>query len=483
MTPEDRLKKDYRLLLIVLIAVVLPFAIGPSGYITLGYCKWITILGISALSLIVALVFVIRDGVKCDTSYFIRSSSYVDWIVLLYALSSLASCVTSPNRELSFIGYRTYCGTSVYICGAWLYFLISRGREYHHSKLTEYLITAAWSGLFVWSIINAFGLNLFGLPVSDRKSQIATLGHFNSASAFFCMAVVFLMGRFITVKDNLRLKLIGSVLLLGLISSIILFCDAFWFGFLFALIFIFKYLSYNPLRADRFIIILFSLGLSLSLTHLCLVLDVIQYETGVSHFLASIFFGEFMMFVSGVSFCLVRPQLHQKLFSSIFTICKYLCLCLFLCIILYCAVQCISNPSFGTNRGAIWRGSLWIFSIESPLHKCVGVGSGMFCDNLTLATNFILGRKNPDTFYATGHNLFFEALLSQGLVGLLILSAGIVGVIRDALHSLSSNKTKSFVFILPVLAYFGQSLVTSPYNYTVILVFMFLALYRRYLSL
>lgn len=412
------------------------------------------------------------------------SMTLLDWMVLLFALSSLITSSHCPNWQYAMKGGLIHCGTPVYVCGALSYFVISRGFSEKHKAVIWWMLVTGWTFLYIWCFLNAFGVGYVHTAVPDKPSMVATLGHVNTASAFFCITLPVLALQYLDCESTWARRIHAGMLTAGILASLSIFTDGIWLGMTLAASVLLYAAAKSTLKLQRLCILTLLSGIAFSVIHLSLTLGIIRFEKGLTWWLATHFFGEALCTVSALLLALKGKWGTQKeAYTTLGKILAAACVLLVSVVVVWSIVQSIRNPYFGTCRGAVWKGSIWTYRLYSPTEKIIGQGSGMFFEKLTVATNMLLGRKYPNTIYASCHNFLLESLLSQGIVGMLILITGIVALFIAAKKSIEKNKfSKTAIPFSAIMGYLGLSFVNSPYNYTVLLLYVMLALFRNYSS-
>ena len=133
--------------------------------------------------------------------------------------------------------------------------------------------------------------------------------------------------------------------------------------------------------------------------------------------------------------------------------------------------------TYGSNRGAIWIGSVQLFGEYSVTEKMFGLGTEMIKGRLT---EFVSVIHNTGHNYANCHNNFLECLLTLGLFGLFSYLFVWVFVIKEYTDGCKKGVTKEqAAYFMALIAYFGQSMVGNPYSLSAPMVFVMLALLRN----
>lgn len=410
-----------------------------------------------------------------------RISGLLDLAVLLYLLSSIISTFHSESPAGSFWGYWGCCGTWGHICAAALYLSFSGG--YHRKAIPLRPVLFVWSLIYIWVILNLFGVNVFHLydnPNIIAGESFASLGHTNTTATFFCMTLPFTAVCFSLAGKTCDKVLSGTGLFLGLLAAFGLCADVMWYGFLLVSVFIIPFLSSTKERFDSMQYLILIISCAMITFHFFSCREWIHTQESESLFLAEHYAGEILLLIFFILRIRLRRFPESPGFRKIFGhISFWTCLAVFIAVVGVSIHFATLDPHFGTSRGAVWTGSIWSYRLYSPFEKIFGMGNGGFFERLTVATNMLLDRTNSKIIYLTCHNSFLQVLLAQGILGMTAYVAGIVGFFRIGWRIRLDSRFKTAApFFMAVIAYWGQSLVSPTYNLTVVLFFVFLGLFK-----
>lgn len=149
----------------------------------------------------------------------------------------------------------------------------------------------------------------------------------------------------------------------------------------------------------------------------------------------------------------------------------------YLCIILPAFFIFIKSyhPAWGSYRGNIWNTSAELFRNFSFKDKLIGIGPellGHYYDGLTSYGLIVL----------TAHNELLQWLLTTGILGSVLWGAVFLWLIISYFRS-HCWEHGEIAFFLPLISYFGQSMLNSPNAMNIALFFLFLALFRQNASI
>lgn len=467
--------------LVVMTAVCLPLFFNGEGYGGIEMAKCLFLMYIFYALFIGTLVCAVRGLVSHSRPFGKYRFDMLDVAILFYMAFSLISCFVSTDFRASLLGYGRCCGTWGHICGGLSYFWISRNCKV--SRKVLYFTVIVWLMISLWSFANAFGVNLFGLYDGLKPEQavgfVSCLGHFNAASAFFCLTVPFVAVLFIKGGSVLESFLYGIALFFGMLASLSICVDGMWFGFLLATAFVAAWAMADSGRHCRMWRAALVLAAAIVLFRILLDLDFVHRDESESVFLAEHWAGEILTVVSILMLLILHHRPNLTVPYSVRRFVSIGILALFAVILLYTFFLGFENPFFGTTRGAVWKGSVWSYRLYSPTEKIFGLGNGCYYDKLSIAVNMLLGRPFKKMDYFACHNSLLQALLAQGVLGLIALLAGIFALFRKAI---AFHKElffdKSFPAFVAIVAYLGQSMVNSTYTLTVMMMFLMLAFFR-----
>ncbi len=135
----------------------------------------------------------------------------------------------------------------------------------------------------------------------------------------------------------------------------------------------------------------------------------------------------------------------------------------------------IFSAKWGNKRGELWQSACETFKNMPLLQKAIGVGPGgyYFASQKYLSAE-TLDAIRRSTKNIDPHNMFLQSLINFGVVGTLCY-LGIFGyAVRQFIAVVKKNRTK-VAFLMLIIAYFAQALVTCFHPYIEPYVFMWLA--------
>ncbi len=153
---------------------------------------------------------------KQELKAYIRESTWVQRLLLIFLLLTVVSALLSPYRSETWVGTSRYEGVrsiALYVCTA--VFLSSFGRV---KPWMAYLLGASVLGFSVISIVQLYGgnpfglypgnLNYFGAGVDYSGAYLGTIGNTDLVAGFLCVATTLLWVSVVRMKDKWRFTLL-----------------------------------------------------------------------------------------------------------------------------------------------------------------------------------------------------------------------------------------------------------------------------------
>lgn len=135
----------------------------------------------------------------------------------------------------------------------------------------------------------------------------------------------------------------------------------------------------------------------------------------------------------------------------------------------------IVSAKWGNKRGELWQSACETFKNMPFLQKVIGVGpGGYYSASQKYLSAETLDAIRRSTKNIDPHNTFLQSLINFGVVGT-VCYLGIFGyAVRQFIAAAKKDRTK-LAFIMLIVAYFTQSLVTCFHPYIEPYVFMWIA--------
>lgn len=423
------------------------------------------------------------------------SFSLLDAAVALYAVSALVTVLLSPIPSKAFNGEMgMMCGSFLYITGALIYFIVSRNMR--PTKWVTATLLGVWAVIFLWSILNQMGIDLFDLHKNmlpnEVRGYLASFGNTNAGSDCFCLILPVGIILYMFAGNEKLIKWLRLFIVMGAFAGLCLQTEGILFGMMFLVPFLVMIAFAGSEKTDRLLEVVLMVAIALVIFHWTSVARGVK-GLSIAMKIASCYVGEgLLLAATAVIMMRKRGQLlcDDAVSMKIGRWVTLFFVAVVVVTVIFFVSYSINHPMFGNTRGAIWKGSVWAFRLYSPKELIFGQGSGFYADNVTLAFSMLM-EKPADLRYATCHDSLLQALLSQGIFGLLCYLTGIVALMRCWFKDLKSIAIttkvlddKSFTRILAValfcglLCYLGCSLVESCYPHPITLFFACLGFFR-----
>lgn len=194
---------------------------------------------------IVCVITLISWGIEyCKNRKYIEKRfnfSLLDVAVALFAVSATVTWLMSPVPKKAFTGeLGMMCGSVLYITGAVVYFIVSR--NVRPNKWVLALFMGTWAVIFLWTILNRFGIDFFGLHENMKPGEegfyLASFGNTNAGSDCFCLMLPIGIILYLFAGNARALKWLRLFIVLGMCAGLCLQTEGFLFGMLFLLLFL-----------------------------------------------------------------------------------------------------------------------------------------------------------------------------------------------------------------------------------------------------
>lgn len=430
-----------------------------------------------------------------------QKMTLLDWCVLTFGCSSIITCILSQSPELTFVGTKgMFVGAFTYLTGMLTYFVVSR--NFTPTKWIVGILILAWTLIFLWTIVNQCGTDVFGMHQNmkpgDERGYVSSMGNTNSASDAFATMIPFIVIITVMAFTETRRLILLIVCFLGLMGAYSLRDEGVLIGLFTMLPYVIITTLSDIKMVERAIKLVFVMGMSLAVYHFLCICTIIDSPQGMIYTVSNYWVGEFLSVLAFVMFVLHnnnKLDCNEKTLRYARVVLEWTCFIMLAVFILVSVVKSVYDPNYGSGRGAIWKGNIWTFRLYKPIEMIFGQGSGMFAQNATLARSMLLGDTTSKLSFATSHNSLLQALLGNGIIGLLCLLTGVYALLRDwfrdlrpivlrpmskyeSIRNVEFNEVVRVASFVAIMGYFGASLVESTYPHTVMLLFAMLALYR-----
>ncbi|MGN1167435.1 MAG: O-antigen ligase family protein [Lachnospiraceae bacterium] len=464
-------------------------------YISKGYFMWVTlfiplyfenayfnmlqakghiyIVGAALYLLSIAFLCVIKKSVKdC-----LPGKSVLDWSVFLLGITALLSCLLSEDMKASFWGSNGWwVGAFVFLTFALFYQVLSKNLQLNQNIWLPVLIVNMF--IFVMGILHSARIDVLSLHENIYPKQyywyISTIGNTNWYVGYLCLIIPLVLVFYLECEDVFSRRIYFVFLALACINIVLCGSDGIYLGFGICAFFSIPYIVAEEKRVCRMFEVLICYGGGLLLVRFCPVFaGKLADIEGLSKIFLRPAFSITLVLVSLCGRILAKKRwgkLDKKCKNAVTAILEMM-LGVCAAVFLFRAI-CNFGESWGTNRGRTWKYCAELFQTFSVKQKLFGVGPEM------LKTYFEELSTHFSRQILVAHSELMQLLMTIGVLGLLcwlLMWGSVVG-------SYFKNKIwkkGNIAFLLPLIAYLGQSLVNSPQTTNVALLCVLMACYRK----
>lgn len=419
--------------------------------------------------------------------------SAADISFALFFLVSIFSSVSSPYgiaHTFSGDGGRRM-GLLMTAAMFFAYIFISRFyrlREYEFIFFGAVGAFASVFGLLQFIGLDPLGL-LEGLSELDSVRFISFMGNINIYSSYLCIVLPLAMYMFCFSKKKSNMifwLFVTSTAFIGLMTSI---SDSGYLGLAVALVFLAVLTAKEKKTFQRFFAVLITLFISAGIFDIVWKIfgnpehpnsvpnEIISnpWVIATGSVVSAIFIIVLNSFDFSEKFC--RGVRKFIIIAAVATVA--LCIGLIIWFTYFDATADIGklsnylrlSPNWGNGRGYAWTKLFEIFK-ERPLYqKLIGTGPETFGYEMVSRYNSEM-YELFDFHFDNAHNDVLQYLITVGLLGVL---AYVMLVVFSAKKCIKSENTLSRAMLLPIVAFFAQSLVNITQPITTPLFFVFLA--------
>lgn len=413
----------------------------------------------------------------------LKNWNLLDIGMLLFGVAVFISFLLSENKKICLTGENGfYCGTFLCLFSVAFYFFSSRNLI--STKQLWDMVVIVSDIIFVWIFLNSISVDILNMHAAIIEEQYfsyyASLGNSNSISAYLCLLIPVGLIFFLHAEKKADQWFYGSFAVLGVLAACSIHTEGVWIGLVIMMLFFLPYSFSSWKSLERLMVLGMTVGGVLLLLKLLSIIipDKMNLGAGISTYLIRYWAGAVLLVL-----CFLIFVCCKKYSGGIKeTVLKKISYVLVAVLVLGIAGYVISviqsfDYTYGSNRGAIWMGSVQLFGEYSTLEKMFGLGTEMIKGRLTELVSLIY---NSGLNFVNCHNNFLECLLSLGLFGLFSYLCVWVLVVKEYIDGQKNGVTKEqAAYFMALIAYFGQSIVGNPYSLSAPMVFVMLALLRN----
>ena len=402
-----------------------------------------------------------------------------DWGLVILACSAIISCLLCGNFKAAFWGERGWCvGGFAFLMAAFLYMYLSK--SFYMNQNFWLPVMAANGFIFVLGILHSAGIDALGIHTNIDPSQfyqyISTIGNVNMYVGYLCLILPALACFFIGSEGRASQLIYLIVIALCELNMILAGSDGLYLGIGVCAFFAFPYVFGSKRSAFRLSLLILIYGLGLVLVSM------------------SPAFAEKREMIGGVSAIFLRPEVFTAVITlgvigiAVFSLTnegsskKLLRILIIVseaalgATAMYFVIKTVASfePGWGSGRGAIWMAGLDIFKGFGPVQKIFGAGPEM------LGQYFVEQPTGISRKVLAAHSEPLQILLSTGIVGFV----GWILIWAGVLRRFFVNKlwrSPAIAYLLPLMAYLGQSMVNTPMatNWGILIMMLSLFVYNQ----
>lgn len=420
-------------------------------------------------------VIVARDG----RFLVIKKLTLGDMAILGGALAALVSTVLSGQVKAAFLGSDGWgIGGFVLISFAGMYLFLSRC---HSGDDNWHLVPLAVSDLiFLIGLLHAAGYDFLrlheGIAPNQFYTYASTLGNINVHVGYLCLTIPLLLVWYLREDKPIKRLFLLFSLEMALSDSIVCASDGIFVGLGFCAFFFVPFLVSDKIYLKALSPVLGVFGVILLALQM---MPAMAQKRETIEGLSALFLKRpvaVLLILVGVCLWFLCRYKEKWLTDRVLKVFGFVLEMVLISAFLYFAADLLFHFSddWGTKRGLIWRTSFDEFHGLSLKDKLFGVGP----ERQALLYE---GLKVHGLRVKVSHSEPIQMLLSMGMAGL-----GVWLLFWGSTLALFFRKTlwkqRSFMYFLPLAAYFAQSFVNSAMAVNVAVLCVTAALFRRFLN-
>lgn len=474
---------------VVLLLCLFPFFITDT-YQNLTITKFCFFVGVSALYTVICFI---KNAFHYKKETYVRlidKSKKSDAVIGLLMMVVFFSTIASEYSKAALTGnIGRYMGLIIWVAFGLAYFFISKFYLLREKEFRRFAI--ATSVMCLYGMLQFMGFDPFymfsGVDYTTTKTFIAFIGNINVYAGYLCLAVPLFLYMFCLSSKPVFWGVAAFIGFFGMFTSN---SDCAFLGIFVAFLVLF-YLLPNE---KKYLIRFFTLLAITCLSSVAFKLIYLIFEDKARHlaFLTKLcadfrFSLPILAALIILIFILNKVTLSEKLIKTSKILLSVMLAMAFLCVVAAIIWFTYVDPErdlgaltgylrfnnrWGSDRGYIWKTCVKMFS-EFPLHKkLIGLGP----DTLVIELQRYYREDMFYTmffYYDNAHNELLQYLTTIGLWGTLLYLALVFLSVRSCLKSSSNIKR---ALILPIAAYFIQSIANIHQPISTPLFFVMLAL-------
>lgn len=331
--------------------------------------------------------------------------------------------------------------------------------------------------VFFIGIMHSMNIDMFFLHKNTASpfAYISTMGNVNWYVGYLCLTVPIFAVLFMNADEKKEKIQYGIYMFLACMGIVTCKSDGTYVGIGMCAIFAIPFVMSTAQRFSRFMMCVGFFGLSnLIVSTIPAFAECKAYFDGIPKTLLDIRIAIPLMFIGAVGYFLADrfyPEDGGNI-RRIGIIALEVCVALG---VLYFVIDMIRNwgPGWGSRRGEIWMNAIDVFK-QTPFHqKLIGTGP-----ETLFVVNAPYSQARGELVLAN-HSDYFQLFTTNGLIGLGAWLTMWVSIVVKFAKS-KNIEGKSYMFLLPLMAYMGQALINTMESMVLPMVITLISLYLRY---
>ena len=425
------------------------------------------------LLLIVISAFTDDDGLK---PLIPEKKDVTDWAIVVFGVLGLFSTCISGYFHDSFWGSQAWwVGGFQQIC--FVIFVLMMSKKLKWTETLKYTMLIIGYMVFFFGLLHSMDIDIFFLHRNTASpfAYISTMGNINWYVGYLCLTVPIFAVLFMNAYEKKDVILYGIYMFLACIGIVTCKSDGTYVGIGMCAFFAIPFVMSTAERLSRFMMIVGFFGISnLMISVLPIFEECKGYFDGIPAIMLKPVIAIAMIVVGAAGWFLADrfyPEENDKVVKiSIYVLEGVVALGA-----MYFVIDAIRNwgPDWGTKRGEIWGNAVNVFK-ESPFHqKLIGTGP----ETLHIV-NAPYSQARGELVLAN-HSDFFQLFTTNGIIGVGAWITMWVSIIVKFIKNKDIER-KSYMFLLPAMAYMGQSLFNTMESMTWPMLMVVISLYLHY---
>lgn len=425
------------------------------------------------LLFIVISAFTDDDGLK---PLIPEKKDITDWAIVVFGVLGLFSTCISGYFHDSFWGSQAWwVGGFQQICFAIFVMMLSKKLKWT-DMLRYTMLTIGYITFFI-GMLHSMNIDFLFLHrnTADPFSYMSTFGNVNWYVGYLCLTVPIFAVLFMKTNEKKDLLLYGIYMFLACMGIVNCKSDGTFVGIGMCAFFAIPFVMSTAQRLSRFMMVIGLFGLS---NLMVAVLPAFEECRGNYDGIPAIMLKPVVaiaMLVVGVAGWFLANKFYPEENKKVVKISIIVLEGVLSLGVLYFIIDAVRNwgPMWGTQRGEIWMNAVKVFK-ETPFHqKLIGTGP----ETLHIV-NAPYSQARGELVLAN-HSDYFQLFTTNGIIGLVAWLTMWGSIIVKFIKS-KNIEGKSYMFLLPAMAYMGQALFNTMESMTWPMLMVVISLYLHY---